>query len=135
MMSSRTIWTVTALFWYAMVLAMFLGVPTLRENEGWWRAAHGVSYGGLGVLLLGALARAVPDSGPNVWRATALGIGAGLAALGGWMTLRLLPMAAFDAWMSALLGLAVAVMMPRWLPDALTRRWLAIERRHGAADD
>jgi hypothetical protein len=114
---------------------VFLGVPTLRENEGWWRAAHGVAYGGLGVILLGALARIVPASGPNVWRAATLGIGAGFAALGVWVTLRWLPTAAFDAWMAALLGLAVAVMLPRWLPDVLTRRWLAIERRHDAVYD
>jgi hypothetical protein len=62
-------------------------------------------------------------------------VGAAAAGVGLWLT-QPLPLvgAAFDAWAAALLGLAIAAMLPRWLPNAIARRWLAIERRQTTRD-
>jgi hypothetical protein len=127
-MTSRGIWLVSALFGYAAVLIVLFGVPWLRESDALWRLAHGVLYGAFAAVLLGALARGAPNAGPATWRSVTLALAAIAAGAGVWLTQRL-QSAAFDAWMAALLGIAVAVMLPRWLPDSITRYWLAIERR------
>ena len=127
-MTSRGIWLVSALFGYAAVLIVLFGVPWLRESNALWHLAHGVLYGAFAAVLLGALARGAPNAGPATWRSATLALAAAAAGAGVWMTQRL-QSAAFDAWMAALLGIAVAVMLPRWLPDPITRHWLAIDRR------
>lgn len=129
-MSTRIIWMVSTVLFYVAVVALLQEVPALRASSGIWRLAHGVLYGAFGAVLLGMLARNFPSATPNAWRAGALLVGAIAAAVGVWATQRANPAAAFDAWMAALLGLSVAVMLPRWLPVGATRRWLAIERRH-----
>src|SRR5438105_1073642 len=132
-MSSRVVWAVTAVACYAALIALWLHWPAYAENPTLWRAAHGVTYAALGAVLLGALARQVPMAGPHAWRALAFVLGAIAAAAAVWLMRRLQPMLApelaLDAWMDAMLGLAVAVMLPRWLPVEAVRRWLAVERR------
>jgi hypothetical protein len=134
--AGKIAWTLAAVFSYALALvAMFLA-PELGGGAGaGWRVAQAALYGGFGVALLGLLGRSFPLSGPNVWRLAAVALGAAATAAGLWLTL---PAgrggALLDAWMVALLGLAVAAMLPRWLPTALTRRWLGIERRHTSAN-
>jgi len=119
-----------ALLDYGAVLVLLYAVPELRGSDTAWRSAHGFLYAAFGVVLLGALARRFPDAGANVWRSLTLVVGAAAAGIGLWFTqgsMRTPP--SFDAWMAALLGLALAVMFPRWLPTSATRRWLGLERR------
>jgi hypothetical protein len=135
-MSSRFGWVVSAVFAYALVLSMLYGVPALRPaGDVLWRIAHGVAYAALGAVLLGALARNFPHAGAHVWRLSALVLGALAAGLGLWLTQPpQLSAASLDAWVAAVLGLAIVTTMPRWLPNAVVLRWLAIERRQTSRD-
>ena len=129
-MSSRIGWSVVAVLGYAATLAaLYVGLAG-RESGVWWRWAHALLYAGVGMVLLGALARQLPHARPHVWRVLALVVGAVAAGLGLWLTQPTLRApASIDAWMAALLGLAIAAILPRWLPAPVTRRWLGIERR------
>jgi hypothetical protein len=134
-MSSRIGWSVVAGLGYAVTLiALYAGLAG-RESGAGWRWAHALAYAVVGVALLGALARQLPRAQPHVWRVLALVVGAGAAGLGLWLSQPALRApASIDAWMAALLGLAIAAILPRWLPAPLTRRWLGIERRQAPRD-
>ena len=134
-MSSRIGWLVVAGLGYAATLAVLYTGLALRETGPWWRWAHALLYAGVGVALLGALARQLPHARPHVWRLLTLIVGAAGAGLGLWL-LQPAPRAPvlLDAWMAALLGLAITAMLPRWLPTVMTRRWLGIERRQMSRD-
>ena len=135
MMSSRIGWSVVAVLGYAATLAALYAGLGVRETGLWWRWAHGLLYAGVGVALLGALARQLPHARPHVWRLLTLAVGAGAAGFGLWlMQPALRAPISIDAWMAALLGLAITAMLPRWLPTVVTRRWLGIERRQTPRD-
>jgi hypothetical protein len=134
MIDSRTTWKLGIAFFYGIVVMALYGVPGLFEDENMWRIAHGFWYGGFGVGLLAVLARNFPHARPDAWRVATLMVGALAAGVGLWVMKSTWGMFTasdgFDAWMAALLGLAIAVMLPRWLPASVTCRWLALERRH-----
>ena len=130
MISVRMVWLLGALLLYAAVLMGLYGMPTLYENDTAWVRAHGFSYAGFGALLLGALARSFPQAGPNTWRVATLVLGAVAAGVGAWLIQKSShASSSFDAWMAALLGLAIVVMLPPWLPTSATCRWLGLDRR------
>lgn len=136
-MSSRLRWGIGTLLVYAAIQWLLYGVPALRQpDDTVWRIAHGFAYAACGVVLLGALARGLPQAGAHVWRVTTLLLGALAAGAGLWAAHQ--PMqapATLDAWMAALLGVALAVVLPRWLPDAAARRWLGVDRHQSLRAD
>jgi hypothetical protein len=83
-----------------------------------------------GVVLLGVLARWLASGTINGWRAGTLFGGALLAAIEVWVVTGGGTRAfSLEIWMAALLGLALALILPRWVPDRWLRHWLALERR------
>lgn len=79
-----------------------------------------------GVFLLGAIARQQPGWPAAYWRLSLLGVGLALAALGLWLVHGRLTV---DDLAAALLGLAIAAILPRVLPERIVWRWLGKDRR------
>jgi len=86
-----------------------------------------------GVLLLGSLARWRPDRSINDWRFSALFGGSLYAAVEVWLVMKGLRGAGLEVWMAALLGLTLSLILTRWIPEIVLRRWLALERRGDSA--
>ena len=79
-----------------------------------------------GVFLLGAIARWRLGWSAPYWRLSLLGAGLALAAFGLWLVHRRLTL---DDLAAALLGLAIAAILPRVLPAEIVWRWLGRDRR------
>ncbi len=130
MFLTRIGWLVSALLWYGVVLLVSTQMPDFDSSPSLWRAMHAGLYGGLALMLLAAFARSFPRANPTSWRLATLAVAALAAGAERWLVPNVMsPLSAFDAWMAALLGIAVGVMLPRWLPTSITCRWLGIERR------
>lgn len=109
------------LYWRARI-----GIDTSLGFRALWSAAFLV----FGIALLGTLARWRPEGNVNGWRAAALFAGAVLAAAEVWAVSRgAIRGFSLEVWMAALFGLALAMILPRWLPEPWMRYWLALERR------
>jgi len=95
-----------------------------------FRAVYGFGYFALGAAMLGAVARLRSQAGMPTWRLVMLTSGSALALAEGWIVhmVQAAPMR-LENWMAAVLGLVVAAMVPRLLPFAALRYWLAAERR------
>jgi len=139
-MRSRITWVVAAGMFYGLIvlgharLTELLALLRVTEMAGTprFKWAYALVYCIFGVLLMGATARLLSAAGPVLWRPTMLVAGALLAALELWLVQRLDgDSMRLETWMAALLGLALAALVARFLPDSLLRRWFGIERRGG----
>ena len=125
-------WTVSAavlwcaLLWWHGWGAVRLGAGSVMV----FRAVYGFGYFLLGVVLLGAVARLVPGAGAPLWRLTMVATASGIALVQVWLVylVRAVP-PSLDIWMVALLGIAIAAILPRLLPAGVLRRWFVAERR------
>lgn len=131
-MSPPLRWSITAAFlWCALLLWHGVGAARLGgESATVFRAVYGFGYFAFGVVMLGAVARLWPQAGSNLWRPVMLASASGFALVQVWLVhvTRAAPLN-LDTWIAAVLGLAMAALAPRLLPDAWLRRWLASERR------
>lgn len=124
-MSPRLRWTAAAAGWYGLLLA---GLGYAQGPAGFGAGAlklvYGLGFLGLGVAVMGALARWFPRLPAAEWRSLAIVTSALLAALaiamadGGWSGQRT------DLWVAALLGVGVAALASRALPAGWMVRWL-----------
>jgi len=95
-----------------------------------FRAVYGFGYFLSGVAMLGAVARLSPRAGMPTWRLVMLTSGSALALAEGWIVhMAQASPIRLDNWMAAVLGLVIAAVVPRLLPFAALRYWLAAERR------
>lgn len=129
-MTSKTLWLgVVALYYGALIGAqvglpgLFLGTP-LNGGISWFHWVYALAFFGLGVLLLAVMGRTFTGLGPTSWRPLALCFGAGLALVQLWVgrVIAGSPLSV-DMFMSALLGLTLAVLLARLLPASLVGRW------------
>ena len=131
-MSTRLRWLLLLLLLAVLLPAAHVywrgrvGVDTLLNFRMLWSAACLV----FGVVLLGALARWHPSGSINRWRSWTLFGGALLAAVEVWLVSKG-GVRGFnlEIWMAAMLGLALALIATRWIPEPWLRYWLAMERR------
>lgn len=121
----KGVWALTAITVLTAIYA--LAGPGRSPMFPW---LYGAAYSLFGVVALGAVARWWPKGSPALWRPFMLSVGSLCAALeiGLRGTLdAVLP--AVDRWMVALLGLLVAAIAARLVPDRVTRRWFGVDRR------
>src|SRR3990170_2286702 len=132
----------TRLRWLLFLVLLAVLLPAAHA---WWRSGVGVdtslnfrmlwsaAFLLFGVVLLGTVARWHPSGSVNRWRSWALFGGALLAAVEVWMVSKG-GVRGFnlEVWMAALLGLALALIGTRWIPETWLRYWLAMERRERA---
>jgi hypothetical protein len=140
-MRSRNIWIAAALLYFAsMQVLLYQAAVWERAGEGWppfvIKTGYALIHGGFGVVLLGAIARLAPRAGAGLWRPWMLIGGTLLMMAGMWLQSRISgPPMTLDLGMAGLLGLAVAALLPRLLPEAVARRWLGMERRGLRTED
>lgn len=138
-MSPRLKWAVVAAGWYGLILAGLGHVQgPAGFGDGALKLVYGLAFLGVGVAVMGALARWFPRMPAAEWRAAAIVTSALLAALaivladGGWSARRT------DLWVAALLGVGVAALASRALPAPWLERWLgragANEKYQGSSD-
>lgn len=132
----------TRLRWLLLLLLLAVLLPAAHA---YWRGRVGVDtslnfrmlWSGaflvFGAVLLGALARWHPSGSINRWRSWTLFGGALLAAVEVWLVSKG-GVRGFnlEIWMAAMLGLALALIATRWIPETWLRYWLAMERRERA---
>ncbi len=124
-MSPRLKWAVVAAGWYGLILAGrdYIHGPA-ELGAGALKLTYGLGFLGLGVAVLGTLARWFPRLPAAEWRVLTIATSALLAAIavalagGGWSGRRT------DLWVAALLGVGVAAVASRGLPA----RWLELAR-------
>ncbi|MBI5613080.1 MAG: hypothetical protein HY942_08475 [Gammaproteobacteria bacterium] len=138
-MSARLKWTAAAACWYGLILAGqgYAQGPAGLDGRA-LKLAYGLGFLGVGVTVMGALARWFPRRLAAEWRAAAMVASALLAALaialreGGGSGQRT------DVWVAALLGVGVAALASRGLPAGWVERWLgradANEKYQGNSD-
>ncbi|MDH3670577.1 MAG: hypothetical protein OES46_05365 [Gammaproteobacteria bacterium] len=129
-MTSRTLWLGIVVLYYGALIGAQVAAPGLflwTPVNGGISSFHWIyvlAFFGLGVLLLGIVGRTFAGLGPISWRVLALCLGAGLAlvhlSVGRVTTGSPL---SIDMFMSALLGLALAVLSARLLPASMVQRW------------
>ncbi len=124
-MRAKLLWTAAAGGIYAGVV--LAGGSGADAPLPFWLS--GAAYFILGVALLGAVARWWAHGVPALWRPFMLAAGSLLAAAeiawrpgnGGQPVV--------DQWMAALLGLLLAAILARMVPDRVSVLWFAIDRR------
>ncbi len=132
-MGSRRVWNAASAACYGWLMASrglageVLAFGVSPTDALLW--AHVIGYLVLGFLLLGAAARWWPDSSPLLWRPIMIAAGSGLAVAEVMMHGGATDAARIDAGMASVLGLVLAAILARLLPEAITRRWLGIDRR------
>ncbi|OGI41667.1 MAG: hypothetical protein A2150_02950 [Candidatus Muproteobacteria bacterium RBG_16_64_11] len=111
--------------WYGLILAGQSYVLGAAGLDAWvLKLTYGLGFLGVGVAVLGALARWFPRRLAAEWRAATMVTSALLAALaiamreGGGSAQRT------DLWVAALLGVGVAALASRGLPAGWRERWL-----------
>lgn len=130
MSASKALWLGLTALYYMLLIAVQLRYPGLfgdRAALGWFRSlnwAYALAFGGLGIVLQGAVTRTFSALSATLWRPLMLCLGAALALLSGamlmWWTGLPINM---ELWLSALLGLALVAVLARMLPTALLLRW------------
>ena len=129
-MTSRTLWLgIVALYYGALIGAqvwapgLFLWTP-VNAGIPSFQWIYALAFFGLGALLLGIVGRTFPGLGPTSWRPLALLLGAGLALVHLWVgRVTTGSLLSIDLFLSALLGLALAVLLARVLPASVVGRW------------
>ncbi|MHB8454621.1 MAG: hypothetical protein ACYDDO_07935 [Acidiferrobacterales bacterium] len=132
-MGSRWLWNAASAACYVWLMvrqgparAVFaFGIS--RTDALLW--THVFGYLVLGLLLLGAAARWWSNSSSLLWRPIMIAAGSGLAAAEAIVHGGATDAARVDIWMASMLGLLLAAILARLLPEAITRRWLGIDRR------
>ncbi len=129
-MTSRALWLGVVVLYYGALIGAQVGAPGLflwRPLNGGVLSLHWVyalAFFGLGVLLLGIVGRTFTGLGPTSWRPLALCLGAGLALVQLWVgRVTTGSPLSIDMFMSALLGLTLAVLLARVLPASMVGRW------------
>jgi len=124
-MGHKGIWALTAMAMLAAIYA--LAIPGRWPMFPW---VYGITYLLFGVVLLGTVARWWTRGSPALWRPFMLSVGSLCAALEiGLRNAADTAPSAVDRWMVALLGLLVAAIAARWVPDRVTRLWFGVDRR------
>lgn len=124
-MGHKGIWALTAMAMLAAIYA--LAIPGRWPMFPW---VYGITYFLFGVVLLGTVARWWTRGSPALWRPFMLSVGSLCAALEiGLRNAADTAPSAVDRWMVALLGLLVAAIAARWVPDRVTRLWFGVDRR------
>ena len=124
-MGHKGIWALTAMAMLAAIYA--LATPGRWPMFPW---VYGIAYFLFGVVLLGTVARWWTRGSPALWRPFMLSVGSLCAALEiGLRNAADTAPSAVDRWMVALLGLLVAAIAARWVPDRVTRLWFGVDRR------
>lgn len=129
-MTSRTLWLGLVVLYYgalvgAQVVApdLFLSTP-LNGGISSFHWVYALGFFGLGVLLLGIVGRTFTGLGPTSWRPLALCLGAVLALVHLWVgRVTTGSPLSIEMFMSALLGLTLAVLLARVLPASVVGRW------------
>lgn len=133
-------WAIAAGLYFGSIVFAHYRIKQLLEAIGitgvneisTFRWLYALAYFGFGILLLGTVARVFASAMPAIWRMVALVSGSLLAGLDLWLQYKLGGVTMrVETWMSALMGLAAAVLLVRLLPESLLYRWLGIERRSG----
>lgn len=129
-MTPRTLWLGIVALYYGALIGAQVGAPGLFL---WAPVTGGISsfhwiytlaFFGLGVLLLGIVGHTFTGLGRTSWRPLALCLGAGLTLVHMWVgRVTTGSPLSIDMFMSALLGLALAVLLPRLLPANIVERW------------
>jgi hypothetical protein len=133
MLASKVLWLGLTAIYYALLIAVQLRYPGLFSDKaapGWFRSlnwAYALIFGGLGILLQGAISRAFSTLDANLWRPLMLCLGAALALLDSVVLMwrASLPMNA-ELWLSAVLGLALVAVSARALPERVLIRWYGL---------
>jgi hypothetical protein len=137
-MNTRTIWIAAGAVIYTLIVC---GHAAVLYVEGAWaqtaplfQIVYGAFYFTLEIALLGAVARAWPGAGTWLWRPVTLATATLLGVLEAWLLAAVFRVSLQrQVWATALLGVALAAMLPRLVPQAWLRRWLAQDRRRGAS--
>lgn len=118
-------WLLVAVLVYAAIVLLNGDLPADKAFL-WVRAGE---YGLLGAILLGGISRLLPGSGPYVWRPLMIVIGAVLSGLEVFLRTQAFPQQAvrIDAWMTALIGLAVVAIVARVAPGRVRALWYGEE--------
>ncbi|MEE8635596.1 MAG: hypothetical protein V3T12_06210 [Acidiferrobacterales bacterium] len=132
-MKSRMLWLSAAILYYGAMLAIQTWGPGMAQVAAHPTAAapskvlYAVVYLGLGMVLLGAVAHVFAQSTAALWRPLMLCMGAGLALMHIWIAAVTsgTSMSA-ELWMSALLGLALTVVITRVVPERIWLRWYGV---------
>jgi len=124
-MNARYTWTAVALL--ILIINHFLALAG-RPGMLVWILVGG--YALFGVALLGTISRWWRRGSPLVWRPAMLSIGglcaaAEVVARSGTAPAGML----VDQWMVALLGLLLAAIAARLIPERHARLWLGVDRR------
>lgn len=127
-MTSKTLWLGLGVLYYGALIGAQVGAPgllleTVSGGESYFHGIYALGFFGLGVLLVGIASRTFTGLGPTSWRPLALGLGAGLALVHLWVGRVTGSPLSMDMFMSALLGLALAVLLARVLPASMAGGW------------
>jgi hypothetical protein len=129
-MKSVTLWLILVVLYSAALITASLCIPVVFAKPAWWRSlnwVYALAFLGFGVLLQGAIARVFYRASPLLWRPLMLCAGALFALVQIWSIKAVVALAVpVNAWMSALLGLALAALAARVLPQRLLLRWYGI---------
>jgi hypothetical protein len=126
MIAKPGLWLFGAALSYATALLGHAWLVTALQPIALRRAFDTAAALVWGAVLLGVIARRQPAWPAAYWRLSLLGVGLALAVLGLWLVHRRL---ALDDLAATLLGLAIAAILPRVLPDRIVWRWLGQDRR------
>ncbi|MHB1202769.1 MAG: hypothetical protein ACYCZC_06445 [Acidithiobacillus sp.] len=133
-MSAKTSWWPWAAAASILYIAIWIGNGRIAVDAQtiWLRAGE---YALWTALALGAIARRWPAMTPYGWRPLAILSGAVLSGLE--IFLRAGPLdnkARIDAWMTALIGIAIVAILARVIPAALRRSWFGQEGKTNGSD-
>lgn len=128
-MTPRTLWFgIAALYYGALIAAqmqlpgLFLSTPILGIPSFQW--IYALAFFGLGLLLVGIVGRTFIGLDSASSRTLALVLGAGLVLVHLWVGHVMTGSGlSIDMFLSALLGLALAVLLTRALPASVAGRW------------
>jgi len=122
-MTARIRWTLSTGLCYGLIAAV-QGLALSGASGGIRELVYGLGFLGLGVALIGALARWWPAAEPAVWRSAALATGALLAAgLIVGSDADAAGVARIDLWAAAVLGLGIGAVVSRFVPTVWQLRW------------
>ena len=116
-------WALMALCVYVLIVVSNRQLPVDAQTI-WLRAAE---YALWAALALGAIARFAPALSPYGWRPVTIFLGAALSGLDVFVGTGPVGNVRIDAWMTALMGIAVVTILARVLPSTMTRFWFGQE--------
>ncbi len=129
-MTPRTLWFGVAVLYYGALIAAPMQLPGLFLSTAIdlgipaFHWIYALAFFGLGLLLVAIVGRTFIGLDGASSRTLALVLGAGLALVHLWVGhVTTGSRLSIDMFLSALLGLALVVLLTRALPASLARRW------------